>query len=257
MADPLVTVFAPLERWAPSDDASTLAALERLGPLPAGARVIDVGCGHGRSSRLLARALGGPVLAVDRDPGALAALDAAARAEGLPVETRVGDLALPDVPDGSVDLLWCEGAAYLLGFDRALATWRRKARPGGRAAVSEVCWLADPALAPAVAREWWAIDHPAMRTVAANVDAAREAGWTVVGTLTLPRSAWAAYYAPVPARIAELRPGADPALAEVLDALEREIAVWHDAGESYGYVFFLLAADDAPPVTPPSPRARG
>jgi SAM-dependent methyltransferase len=54
--------------------------------VPAGARVLDLACGHGRHARLFA-ARGARVLAVDRDAAALATLD------GTPgIETRVVDL---------------------------------------------------------------------------------------------------------------------------------------------------------------------
>lgn len=243
MDSQLTTVFGPLERWAPGDDGATLDALARLGPLPAHARIVDLGCGQGRSSRLLARATGAHVLAIDQDAAALGRLAADALAEGLPVDTQVGDLDAGHLPDGSIDLLWCEGAAYVLGFDTALRTWRPRMKVGGLAAVSELCWLVDPAAASEVARTFWEGAYPAMRTVGANARAAAATGWRVRETRTLPTAAWEAYYNPLSARIAALRPAAAPELAALLDALDQEIAVWREMGGAvYGYVFFLLEA---------------
>ena len=72
------------------DPAHTLAPspwMRRFAPLvPRGARVLDVAAGRGRHARLFA-AQGAHVLAVDRDAGALAALDAVTG-----VTTRVADL---------------------------------------------------------------------------------------------------------------------------------------------------------------------
>lgn len=53
--------------------------------------MLDVASGRGRNALYLAAA-GWPVHAVDRDPEALAALAASARAQGLPVTTAVVDL---------------------------------------------------------------------------------------------------------------------------------------------------------------------
>jgi hypothetical protein len=36
------------------------------------------------------------------------------------IETRCEDMGALDVPPGSVDLVWSEGAAYILGFGEAL-----------------------------------------------------------------------------------------------------------------------------------------
>jgi hypothetical protein len=42
-------------------------------------------------------------------------------------------------PDGSIDVLWCEGAIFIIGFAKGLATWRRLLVPGGHLVVSELC----------------------------------------------------------------------------------------------------------------------
>jgi len=59
---------------------------------------VDLGCGAGRDARELLRA-GWSVLAVDREPGAIRALEAATSADLRPgLQTRVADLADVDVP---------------------------------------------------------------------------------------------------------------------------------------------------------------
>ncbi|MBV2235935.1 MAG: methyltransferase domain-containing protein, partial [Sterolibacterium sp.] len=61
--------------------------VRRFAPLiPAGGKVLDLACGHGRHARHLA-ALGHAVEAVDRDAAALAGLHGMAR-----IETRCADL---------------------------------------------------------------------------------------------------------------------------------------------------------------------
>ena len=76
-------------------------AIERFAAEAAPARgrfAVDLGCGAGRDARELLRA-GWSVLAVDREPGAIGALEAATSADLLPgLKTRVADLAEVDVP---------------------------------------------------------------------------------------------------------------------------------------------------------------
>jgi SAM-dependent methyltransferase len=76
--------------------------IERFAPLVVpGARVLDVACGYGRHARFFA-GRGHPVLAVDRDAAALAALSDDARIETAAVDLESGGWPLPDVRFGAV-----------------------------------------------------------------------------------------------------------------------------------------------------------
>lgn len=75
----------------------------------AATRIADLGCGAGGDALALAEVA--PVLAVDRDPGRLALLEANAAARGLGerVEARLGDIASTALPPG-VDAVWLDPA---------------------------------------------------------------------------------------------------------------------------------------------------
>ena len=236
-----------LPRNGPGSDAITLEALRLLEPLAPHPRVLDIGCGGGRSTLALARALGpgAAVTGVEVHQPFLARLRRAAEAEGVAarVSTREESMdSLSDAP-ASVDLLWSEGATYIIGFERALALWRPLLAQGGRAAVSECSWLTSSP--PDEAAAFFARGYPAMGTVVEDVARAERAGYRVLGTFLFPREAWwAEYYGPMLVRISELRESArsDPALATAIAEAEREIALHRRFGASYGYVFYLLAA---------------
>jgi ribosomal protein L11 methylase PrmA len=59
------TLYRGLPRQGPGSDACTREALKRLPTLPASPRVVDVGCGSGRQTLVLAEALRTRILAVD------------------------------------------------------------------------------------------------------------------------------------------------------------------------------------------------
>src|SRR5690606_24799550 len=87
--------------WA----AQTAAAWERAGFRP-GSRLLDVGCGPGYGTFALAQLVGptGSVLGVDVSERFVRYLDAErARRDVRQVETRVGDLASVELPDGDLD----------------------------------------------------------------------------------------------------------------------------------------------------------
>jgi cyclopropane fatty-acyl-phospholipid synthase-like methyltransferase len=172
-----------IPRQAPGSDDLTREALRVLRPLPPSPRVLDLGCGPGRQTLILARELGVPITAVDLHAPFLAELEAAAAARGLThlVKTRAADFSALDDPPGSVDLLWSEGAIYVLGFAEGLRRFRPLLHPGSAAAVSEATWLTDDP--PKDSAAFWREAYPSMGTIASNSEAAERAGYAVQGTI--------------------------------------------------------------------------
>jgi SAM-dependent methyltransferase len=244
MSDALFRLFETLPRQGPGSAACTREALHRLPALPTAPRVLDLGCGTGASTLVLAATLRTSVIAVDIHQPFLDQLRAAAQARGLAplIETRCADMRAPGAPPGSGDLLWSEGALYVLGFEQGLRLWRPLLAPGGCLVASECSWLcADQ---PAEAAAFFRAGYPGMAGIAENLERARAAGFSVIDHFTLPRVAWwDEFYTPLQERMAQLAPEADPALAAMIDETRREIALYRLHGDSYGYVFYLLRRD--------------
>lgn len=240
------TVYDGLPRHGPGSDACTREALRRLPPLPPRPRVVDLGCGAGAQTMVLAEALRTRVIAVDLHGPFLEQLQARARERGLDafVETRRQDMGALSLPDASVDLLWSEGAIYHLGFGPGLRRWRPLLAPGGVAAVTECTWLTDAR--PAEIARFWGEAYPTMGTVLENRAAAEAAGYEVLDTFTLPASAWwDAYYTPLLQRVANLRTRGDASLEDALLAAEQETRLYRQYAQTYGYVFYLLRSSSA------------
>jgi serine/threonine-protein kinase HipA len=235
-------VHRDLPREGPGTDASTLEALRRLPPLPPAPRVLDLGCGPGAQTLVLARTLGSRIVAVDGHQPFVDQLARSAVAAGLDhlIETRCADFGALDEPEGSVDLIWSEGAIFCLGFAAGIAKWRPLLRVGGLMALTEMAWFTDDP--PAEAREYLAAEYPPLTSVAANLALARDAGMEVLDHFPLPAEAWWTYYDPIARRLAELLPRAagNPALQQMIDSTQLEIEMYRRHGASYGYECFLL-----------------
>ena len=122
-------------RWDPVFDGwlgeATELLLDRTG-VGAGSRVLDVAAGSGGQSLAAARR-GAHVLATDISSNILAEADAAARAAGLELETRVVDGEELDVEPGSFEAVISRlGLMYLPDKQRALTRAAAALRSGGR-----------------------------------------------------------------------------------------------------------------------------
>ncbi len=240
--DPIFRLYEGLARAGPGSDRSTLEALGRCSALPAEPKVLDLGCGPGLQTLLLAKRLGGRILGVDIHRPFLDRLEATAKARGLDrhIATLCADMGNLDLEPGGFDLLWSEGAIYFLGFEPGLRLWRDLLAPHGIIAVSECSWLTDDR--PPEAEAFWWGAYPTMGTVAENRARATAAGLHLFDSFVLPPSDWwENYYSPLSARLADLRPDADAGLRAVIEDTEREIDFYRRYGDTYGYVFYLMA----------------
>jgi len=233
-----------LPREGPGNCASTARALALAGPLPKRPRILDIACGPGAQTLDLAALVpDASIVAVDAHGDFLAALRVRASVAGVTarIETRLADMAALPFDDGSFDLLWCEGAAYIIGLPAALSSWKRLLKAGGRLALTEPVWLV-PDVPREVADNW--LEYPAMKDVASCRDIIRSAGWTLIGDFTLPEAAWwDDYYGPLEARVARLGPDLEkePAARLVVDAARGEIDIYRHHSHCYGYQFFVMS----------------
>ena len=242
--DPIELLFGGMTKLGPGaddDTAHVLGLVQATAALPADAVVVDAGCGSGRQTIALARALDREVHAIDSHGPFLETLRGRAEACGVDHLIVTYEMNMKDVPDRfpRVDLLWAESSAYNLGFETALRTWARAVPGGGFVVASELTWLTDTP--PAAATEFFGAAYPAMQTVDANIEAAERAGYACLTIHILPPAAWLDdYYDVLRPRSAALLDHEDRAVRDFAADTLREIEVFERAGESYGYVFYVL-----------------
>jgi ubiquinone/menaquinone biosynthesis C-methylase UbiE len=253
MTELFFEMFSGLPRQGPGDAGSTLRALALVPGVGPETRVLDIGCGTGMQT--LALALHSPVrlVAIDNHAPFVDVLNRQAQRLGIAdrVEARVGDMRRLDFAPGAFDLIWCEGAISIMGFEAGLREWRRLLAPGGHMAVTEVCWT-KPA-PPPDCLAFWTQEYPAIRDPAALLAVIAESGYDTLGHFALPSSSWwEDYYRPLEKNVKEFRERHrnEPDAQALADQVEREVDIWHAYGEFYSYHFFVMRRHDGrTPIT--------
>lgn len=231
-----------MPRQGPGDDASTTRALAMAADLKPAPRILDIGCGPGAQTLTLARLTSGPITAVDLYGPYLKDLAQRFASAGMADRVETVRASMADLPfaPGSFDLIWSEGAIYIMGFEAGLAHWTPLLAPGGYLAVTEACFLSDNP--PAEVTDFWRA-YPDMQHPAERRRQIAAAGLDLVGEFPIPDEAWwANYYTPMQARIAAVRAkyAGDPEVAAHLAGHIREIELRRRFGAHYGYVFFVM-----------------
>ncbi len=238
-------LHSELSRGTPARLGFTRKAFQML-PILENPRILDVGCGQGGPTLELARLSGGQVIGLDIDRSALHELSRRAEEEGLADHIRVvhGSMFDMDFKDESFDLIWAEGSMHILGFERALAEWRRFIRPGGFLVAHEMIWLRpDP---PAEVVHCPELAYPGIRTVPEVIAQVPDHGYSLLGHFVLPEDFWLLdYFDPMVARIRELRRkhAEDQAAQRMLDKEQQTANLYRKHSKWYGSLFLILQKD--------------
>ncbi|MGV2986582.1 MerR family transcriptional regulator [Vibrio sp. E150_011] len=235
MAD-FMAVFETLERWGPGSENETLKALNQLPSRPS--NILEIGCGKGLSTTILAENSTAKITAVDNEPAALSRLEL--RLQSTPFSSRITPVcaSMTELPfeKKQFDLIWSEGSAYIMGVTKALSQWKPLLEEDGLLVISDMVWLTD---APTQeAKSFFQNEYPDIQTIETRLTQMTAAGYEVVNHFTLSREAWLNYYQPLQHRIESL--SEDKQASDAVCDIAKEIEVFHQCIGEYGYEMFIL-----------------
>jgi ubiquinone/menaquinone biosynthesis C-methylase UbiE len=152
-----------------------------------------------------------------------------------------GDMCNLKFEDNNFDVIWSEGAIFVVGFEKELREWRRLLTSKGYVVVSELCWLKHDA--PKEAEGYMMQMYPVIKTIEGNVEIIRNNGYRLVGSFVLPsKSWWDNYYTPIEAKLPSLkaRYKDDKEALQVIAYTETGIEMFRKYSDYYGYAFYIM-----------------
>jgi len=239
-------IHSDLPREGPGDRRSTEKALSMLSDLKKNPHILDIGCGPGMQTLDIIDLINGTVVAVDNHQPFLDQLSENVIQKGIADRVQImnADMSSLDFRQETFDLIWSEGAAYIMGFENALSTWKTFLVKQGYLAVTELTWIRpDP---PSEAKRYFDEEYPVMKNIESNLEVVRRAGYNVVGHFTLPKSAWwDHYYTPIEKKLPAFREKykGNPEALAVVELHEVEIDIYRKHSDFYGYVFYVMQID--------------
>ena len=233
--------FASLERQGPGSPEVTRKALSFIDGLSDHSQIIDVGCGTGGQTVILAQNSPGQITGIDLFPAFIEIFNR--NAAGLHLEKRVkgivGSMDRLPFQDSELDLIWSEGAIYNIGFERGLNEWNRFLKRGGYIAVSEVSWFTGKR--PAEIEDFWMDAYPEIDTIPHKITQMETAGYLPAACFILPENCWTDhFYAPqAEAQEIFLQKNTTQAAKDFIASERHEKELYGKYKEYYGYVFYI------------------
>jgi ubiquinone/menaquinone biosynthesis C-methylase UbiE len=231
-----------LERQGPGSPEMTVKALSFLDSPNKISRVLDLGCGTGGQTMVLAKNIAGSITGVDIFPEFINVFND--NAKKLNLQERVKGIvgSMEDIPfeKEEFDLIWSEGAIDNIGFEKGLNYWNGFLMKNGFLAVTCPSWFTDEH--PIEVEKFWIEAGSRLDTIGHNISIMQKAGYVLVAAFTLPEKCWTDnYFTP--------REAAEKVLLEkyagnktVEDYVENdryEVELYSKYKQYYGYVFYI------------------
>ena len=240
-------IFSDLPRQGPGDDEYTRKAYHIIPALPPDPIVVDIGCGTGMQTMELARICFGEVTGIDNHKPFIDELNRKIAEEGLDnCKGVVGDMFELDLDYESVDLLWSEGAIFIMGFENGLIQWKKFLKSGGYLVISEMVWLEEHR--PEEVQNFFDQEVPGMLMPDEQEKIIDDCGYEIIESIQMPAEVWwGNFYAPLQERVIMLREKYknNEQSLDLIEKIQLEIDIYKKYNDYYGYIFYIMRRKDA------------
>ncbi len=234
--------FSKIERQGPGSPATTLKALSFIDNLTDESNILDIGCGTGGQTLIIAQNAPGKIKGLDLFPTLIDIFNANVKKHNLQdrLEGIVGSMEELLFSEEEFDLIWSEGAIYNIGFERGMKEWNKFLKKGGYIAVTEASWFTEER--PEEINSYWQAAYPEIDTISNKMDQLQKAGYVPVASFILSENCWIENYYVPQSKVQDdfLKKHAGNETAEgLISELRHEVEMYNKYKEFYGYVFYI------------------
>ena len=225
-----------LDRISPAGADTTLKALALVEFSTEEIAVLDIGCGVGDKTVLLANYFeNSTVEAIDMFKHYLKVLDEKIKENKLDdrVFTYQMDMHDLDFANEEFDIVFANASAEIMGFKNALREWKRLIKPDGYLIISDITWLKKPS---AESKRFWKNVYDDVDTIENKIEQIRN-DYEFVGYVVVPKSDWKDYYTKLERNLNSLK--SDKSARDFVAQLKKEINVYRQNSDDYSYVFYI------------------
>jgi ubiquinone/menaquinone biosynthesis C-methylase UbiE len=242
ITDTFIEYFRKAPRQGPGSEYTTRLATGFIENIGRNMKILDVGCGAGKQTIHLAKYLRCDITAIDFFPAMLDELQQRIHEAGLCscVKTIRGSMDHMPFREEEFDVIWSEGAIFIMGFEKGINEWKKFLKPGGYVAVTDASWLTQTR--PDEVENFWKC-YPDIDTISNNIKKIENAGYVPAASFVLPEECWIEnFYLPLMKHDEEFlkRHGnSKDAVAVVKDTAE-EYRMYTTYKDYYSYVFYIM-----------------
>lgn len=232
-----------LKRQGPGSAEMTLKALSFIDNLGENARLLDLGCGTGGQTMVLAQNIAGNITGIDQFPDFINRLNDNAKKLNLDekVSGIVGNMLDLSFVKEEMDLIWCEGAIDAIGFENGLSYWNGFLKENGYVAVTSPSWLT--AHRPTeVERFWTDAGSCGLMNIENHISIMQKIGFSFVAAFALPEECWTDnYFVPreTAGKVLLEKHIGNETVEAFIEADKQEVELYSKYKQNYGYVFYI------------------
>jgi len=242
MMDLIIETHSGLKRQGPGSPEMTIKALSYIDNHKNFAKTLDLACGTGGQTMVLADNITGKITGVDIIPELINIFNDNAKKLNFHerVNGIVGSMDNLPIQDNEFDLIWSEGAIDNIGFEKGLTYWYGLLKKNGYVAVTCPSWFTNER--PEEIEKFWSGVGIGLDTIAFNISIMQNIGYVPIASFILPEKCWIDdYFIPRKTedkKLLEKYTGNKTVQAYVNDNKYEE-ELFSKYNQYYGYVFYI------------------